>query len=213
MADGRCSIACISTVVKTDCNVSSRYRNDCEVRRLSDCNRPIFNHLRQFSINSADITSEGQLIAFRCGLFDTDLSSFTVCPFHRDSLGLAWQQRVKCQYPFHEGKAKPYRSFSLRMSRLVFSSLSTLVPVGSGICRKCIDLVHNLPDNHEDIKNDNDNEKNISADITQRCAAYSLRPINIENGGDCIEHSDQVQNIKGTCVDQELISYFSNHPQ
>lgn len=152
MADGRCSIACISTVVKTDCNVSSRYRNDCEVRRLSDCNRPIFNHLRQFSINSADITSEGQLIAFRCGLFDTDLSSFTVCPFHRDSLGLAWQQRVKCQYPFHKGKAKPYRSFSLRMSRLVFSSLSTLVPVGSGICRKCIDLVHNLPDNHEDIK-------------------------------------------------------------
>lgn len=133
MADGRCSIACISTVVKTDCNVSSRYRNDCEVRRLSDCNRPIFNHLRQVSINSADITSEGQLIAFRCGLFDTDLSSFTVCPFHRDSLGLAWQQRVKCQYPFHEGKAKPYRSFSLRMSRLVFSSLSTLVPVGSGM--------------------------------------------------------------------------------
>ncbi|XP_065934375.1 uncharacterized protein [Magallana gigas] len=94
------------------------------------------------------------------------------------------------------------------MSRLVFSSLSTLVPVGSGICRKCIDLVHNLPDNHEDplnqtdIKNDNDNEKNISAEITQRCAAYSLRPINIENGGDCIEHSDQLSSQESQHLSQ-----------
>ncbi|XP_061184851.1 uncharacterized protein LOC133192864 [Saccostrea echinata] len=195
--DVSCSIACVSNAIKTPCTVSSRFPHEFGVRKLSECKRPIYNHLRQCSVSNSDIASEGQLIAVRCGLFEVDLSLYTVCPFHRDNLGIAWHEKSTCQYPLHEGRAKPYRRFTLQLSKLVFSHFALLVPVGSGICRKCIDLVHNLPDifkenlKQTDLKAENVDEKNFSSDVTQRCAEHNLQAFQDEVDGIYTENSDQ----------------------
>ena len=137
MAGLQCSISSVINTVKTACGLSTRYPKEIDIKRLSQCTKPIESHLRQLSLYTHhNIVNEGHLIALRCGLWDADLRCYTVCPFHRDSLGIHWQKRAPCQFPLHEGKSKPYRTISLRMSKAIFENLSTLVPVGSGKYRK-----------------------------------------------------------------------------
>ncbi|XP_069107183.1 uncharacterized protein [Argopecten irradians] len=131
---GKCSV---SVFTGTPCGLSSHFENT-EVILLRDCNRPFNQHLKGLSVNTNGVISEGHLIAVRCGLFDADLNLYTVCPYHRDRQGLYWKQRSTCQYPGHKGKAKPYRNVNTEMSQMIMKNVGSLVPVGAGVCRKCI---------------------------------------------------------------------------
>lgn len=79
----------------------------------------------------ADVTYEKELIPKRVGLFTVE-SNFSVCPYQRDVLGINWRQKALCQYPIHEGKAKPYWSVTTTMRRRMFPDFGVLVPIGSG---------------------------------------------------------------------------------
>ena len=75
--------------------------------------------------------SKADVICKRVGLFTVE-ETFTVCPYHRDFLGIHWRPKTSCQYPNHKGTAKPYRSFNSRMCKRMISEFGILVPVGSG---------------------------------------------------------------------------------
>eukprot|EP00105_Crassostrea_gigas_P039753 XP_019923901.1 PREDICTED: uncharacterized protein LOC105330822 isoform X2 [Crassostrea gigas] len=61
----------------------------------------------------------------------------TICPKLRAQLGVMWRRGSTCAYPNHTGKAKPERSISPSTSYFLLANKGVLVPVGSGICRKC----------------------------------------------------------------------------
>ncbi|XP_052097906.1 uncharacterized protein LOC127732754 [Mytilus californianus] len=135
---GSCSIGFFAS---TKCGISSLHPSHTTLSRLKDCQRNIQAHLLKVGLNAgvtgvADVTYEGELISKRVGLFTVE-SDFSVCPYHRDFLGINWRQKALCQYPIHEGKAKPYRSFTTAMSRRMLADFGVFVPIGSGICRKC----------------------------------------------------------------------------
>ncbi|XP_063436833.1 uncharacterized protein LOC134718269 [Mytilus trossulus] len=135
---GSCSIGYFAS---TKCGISSLHPSLTTLSRLKDCQRNIQAHLLKVGLNAgvtgiADVTYEGEFISKRVGLFTVE-SDFSVCPYHRDVLGINWRQKALCQYPIHEGKAKPYRSFTTTMSRRMLADFGVLVPIGSGICRKC----------------------------------------------------------------------------
>ena len=58
----------------------------------------------------------------------------TVCPKHRDSLGLSWRPSRLCKYPMHpEGrKLTCDRGVSKKTSVDVMRRWNTLLPIGSG---------------------------------------------------------------------------------
>ncbi|XP_061170696.1 uncharacterized protein LOC133180138 [Saccostrea echinata] len=141
---GKCSIS-----VYTSSSFSPLHPSEINLIRLKDCKRGIVSHLLKNGIRSgvkgeADVFSEADLTCKRVGLFTIE-EAFTVCPYHRDFLGVHWRPKTSCQYPDHQGNAKPYRSFNSLMSKRMVSEFGTFVPIGSGICRKCHGDYLNLP--------------------------------------------------------------------
>ena len=91
--------------------------------KFVNCTRPILSHLKRVGLKtgsrgdfSADVQNEGILISARVGIFSYD-DQMSVCPFHRDSLGLNWYQPARCVYPQHSGAGKPVKTVTLEMSR------------------------------------------------------------------------------------------------
>lgn len=132
---GKCSI---SVFVKSECNFSSKNPKDLTLEKLNNCNRPIHAHLSRFGLRSgvrddfeADVETEGQLISVRAGIFNYD-NKLSVCPFHRDNLGLNWYRPASCMYPSHIGKMKPFRSCNLFISKTLLYEQGHLIPIGSG---------------------------------------------------------------------------------
>ncbi|XP_061195045.1 uncharacterized protein LOC133203241 [Saccostrea echinata] len=143
---GKCSI---SVYTPSCCSFPPLHPSEISLIRLKDCKRGIVSHLLKNGIRSgmkgeADVFSEADLICKRVRLFTIE-EAFTVCPYHRDFLGVHWRPKTSCQYPDHQGNAKPYRSFNSLVSKRMVSEFGTLVPIGSGICRKCHGDYLNLP--------------------------------------------------------------------
>jgi len=137
-----CSFA---THCNTPCNVSSRqYPSQNQLRTLSACSNNVKPHLRQLKVAQSSVSSEKELILARVGLFDEDGSDFTICPKHRDELGIKFRASKKCQHPLHgDRKGKPERGINLQMAKNIKTKWNTIVPVGAGIlqCHKFISTI------------------------------------------------------------------------
>ena len=101
------------------CDISSRGN---ELLPLSSCSRDVSAHLRQISVSHKSVTSEKELILARVRLFDESGRDFTICPKHRDKLGVKFNASIKCQHPLHGNrKGKRERGVNLRMSKKIKS--------------------------------------------------------------------------------------------
>ncbi|KAK2567694.1 hypothetical protein P5673_008551 [Acropora cervicornis] len=71
----------------------------------------------------------------------------SICPRHRDSFGIRWRCKKKfCAVPpswapHRARQLRGDRSITFIQSKLIFKMTSTLVPVGSPICRLCLGLL------------------------------------------------------------------------
>ena len=114
----------------SDCDISSR---GSELLPLNSCSRDVSAHLRQVSVSRTSVSSEKELILARVGLFDEGGIDFTICPKHRDQLGVKFKASIKCQHPLHENrKGKRERGVNLRMSKEIKMKWNVIVPVGAG---------------------------------------------------------------------------------
>lgn len=117
---------------KSKCTTSPYFPNENSLVYVKNCRRNIKNHLK--SCNIGDIASEGHLICYRAGVFSL-FGDYTICPFHRYSLGIRWKKKSSCSHPSHSttAKAEVGRSITLSMSRHLHTVYGYIVPIGSGI--------------------------------------------------------------------------------
>ena len=130
------SILCsFEKIVGSPCGLSKTRPNDTRCVTLLSCNKSIKSHLRQCRLPENDIRQEWQLILARAGLFETNnASSLTVCPYHRDNLGIYWKVRpTKCRHPLHKTRSKSHRSMNWNMCKEIRELWGVLVQVGAGI--------------------------------------------------------------------------------
>ncbi|XP_062598806.1 uncharacterized protein LOC134260251, partial [Saccostrea cucullata] len=101
--------------------------------------------------------TEGLLICVRVGIFCL-IPYFTVCPYHRSSLGLNWKRKTSCVFPGHTGKCKGDRPISLRTSYALVSRRGIFLHIGSAICKACRSQISNdletFPDMVDVFSND-----------------------------------------------------------
>lgn len=126
-------------VVGTPCGNDSRYREQTVIP-LTTCQRDISSHCR--SIDVSDINTEVELILVRASIFTRrkDLSSWTICPGHRSSLGIGWRRasnrcRVPASMSTHSSKEKPRkanRGMNKAQSQAILKNTGIFVAVGSG---------------------------------------------------------------------------------
>lgn len=100
---------------------------------IAQCKKPVQSYLRRIGVKLTDNEefSEGCLILSRVGIFEGH-QDFTVCPYHRDNLGIYWRPKTSCQFPSHQGKAKPYRNVNRDTSRQILALKGVFLPLGSG---------------------------------------------------------------------------------
>ena len=107
---------------------------------LSSCQKDILGHTR--SVGVSDINSEVELILACASIFSPprDISSWTICPSHRSSLGIGWRRGAhRCRVPpglskhASRGKTrKADRGISKSESKAILKQTGVFVPVGSG---------------------------------------------------------------------------------
>jgi len=131
MSQLSCSFACHCD---SNCDISSRRcQGGNELLPLSSCARDRSSHLRQISVAHTRVSSEKELILARVGLFDEASLDFTICPRHRDQLGVKFRASIKCQHPLHGNrKGKRERGINLRISKEIKRKWNVVVPVGAG---------------------------------------------------------------------------------
>ncbi|CAG2252656.1 unnamed protein product [Mytilus edulis] len=123
-----CSLSHFS---KTPCSLVSTSENPSKLIYLKECKKSVSNHLRSLNISyDENILTEGLLICLRVGIFRL-MPHFTVCPYHRSSLGLNWKRKTSCVFPGHTGKSKGDRPISYRTSYALISQGGTFLPIGS----------------------------------------------------------------------------------
>ncbi|CAG2241369.1 unnamed protein product [Mytilus edulis] len=166
------------------CGFSATFSKDEEHVKLSECTKNISNHLKFCKLPSghqskweADVSSEGHLISYRCGLFSFQ-PDLKVCPVHRYNLGLLWKPSRSCANPDHKGNKKVTKVVITKLSRNLFSREGIFIPVGAGLCSSCF-VILNGKYNEEQIELENvspdciDKEEEESLD--QDAALYRPR--------------------------------------
>ena len=121
------------------CASDKRYEGAVVVP-LSSCQKNILGHTR--SVGVSDISSEVELILARASIFSPprDISSWTICPSHRSSLGIGWRRgahrsRVPPGLSKHASRGKTRkadRGISKSESKAILKQTGVFVPVGSG---------------------------------------------------------------------------------
>ena len=62
-----------------------------EIIPIPSCSRDVTMHLKSVKASRSSVVSEGELILLRAGIFDDDGKKMTVCPKHRECLGVYWR--------------------------------------------------------------------------------------------------------------------------
>ncbi|XP_061167960.1 uncharacterized protein LOC133176917 [Saccostrea echinata] len=112
---------------------------------LKECKKDTTSHARYLKCSTEDIhIPESVLILNRAGVMGLGLSNLYkhVCLKHRNILGLHWKRnkRTYC-HPLHD-KSKSStiaRGVTVVQSREIWLKLNVVLPIGSGICRRCIE--------------------------------------------------------------------------
>ena len=121
------------------CTSDKRYERAVVVP-VSSCERDVSEHTRSFGIS--DVNSEVELILARASVFSLprDISTWTICPAHRSSLGIGWRRGAnRCRVPpelsKHASKGKVRkadRGIGKSESKAILRHTGVFVPVGSG---------------------------------------------------------------------------------
>jgi len=122
------------------CATDKRYELAVVVPILLSCEKNISEHTRSVAID--DIDSEVELILARASVFTfpRDISTWTICPAHRSSLGIGWRRGSnRCRVPpglsKHAPKGKPRkadRGLRKSESKAILRHTGVFVSVGSG---------------------------------------------------------------------------------
>lgn len=119
--------------VRTECGLSSRYPAVKDCIPIQACNRDLQVYLRNLNLSKTAVQSEGELILLRTGVFDPSCGdNMTVCPRHRETLGLSWRSSRKCAHPLHGArKSSNDRAVTIQISKEILDIWNTFVPFGS----------------------------------------------------------------------------------
>ncbi|CAC5417586.1 unnamed protein product [Mytilus coruscus] len=132
------SLVCsFSAFTNTKCGLTPYFPKETKVLLLKYCQRNLKSHLSSYYID--DISTEYNLICHRVGIF-AEIDSYSVCPYHRYSLGVYWKRLSKCTHPEHTGKGKPEgnrQGVTVAASLHLLQKFGCVIPVGSGLCVKC----------------------------------------------------------------------------
>ncbi|XP_061185097.1 uncharacterized protein LOC133193145 [Saccostrea echinata] len=131
----------------------------------------------------------------------------TVCPKIRAQLGVMWKRSTtKCTCPSHTGKAKADRSVSPVMSYYLLVHKGVLVPVGSGICRRCRGELYEAMkvENMLNIKIPMDTRD--TASITSTCSASQELQDSCHEIKNFASHSAMTCNQEQSDLQSELLS-------
>ena len=129
MSQFSCSFAVHCT---SACDVSTRYPDRTHFFPLNSCVSDAKANLRELQTTQSCVTSEGELILARVGLFDEKAEDMVICPKHRALLGVKYCPSRKCQHPLHgRRKGKVSRGVNLKMSKEIKETWDVLVPAGS----------------------------------------------------------------------------------
>lgn len=106
-----------------------------EVVPLLACTKPIATHLSNYHIDPKTVESEGKLLQLRGGLYFDDIDSLTICPNHRQKLGLGWTCGKFCSLSYCCGKNKsmPKGTISRDQALYLFFKENRFVGVGAGM--------------------------------------------------------------------------------
>jgi hypothetical protein len=121
------------------CSSDKRYGREVIIP-LASCERDISRHTH--SVGISDVQSEVELILARASVFSfpKDISTWTICPAHRSSLGIGWRRGAnRCRVPqglsIHASKGKT-RKASRGIGKTDYKTISrrtgVFVPVSSG---------------------------------------------------------------------------------
>ncbi|XP_052677340.1 uncharacterized protein LOC128158508 [Crassostrea angulata] len=127
---------------------------------LQDCKKETSAHLRFFKCTSeSDFAHipEPLLILNRAGVHGLRLSKFSgrICAKHRQEFGIQWKRKRRtCCHPLHDKSQSGTvaRGITFIQSREIWMKLSTHVPTGSGVCRRCIEKHKHCFKNNADMK-------------------------------------------------------------
>ena len=121
------------------CASDKRYEG-AVVLPVSSCERDISGHTR--SIGISDVHTEFEQSLARASVFSLprDISTWTICPAHRSSLGICWRRGAnRCRVPpglsEHASKGKTRkadRGMGKSESKAILQHTGVFVPVGSG---------------------------------------------------------------------------------
>ena len=143
--DDKCSF---SAVVGGVCSYDPRDRRKLtKLIPLHSCKKDITGHKSLWSIG--DVTSEVELILARASIFSSKkhgkISSYTICPSHRASLGVGWRRGSnRCRVPEELSEHKHGQTRSAKQwpraerglgkaaSSLILKKTGIFLPVGTG---------------------------------------------------------------------------------
>ncbi|KAL9977986.1 hypothetical protein ACROYT_G015455 [Oculina patagonica] len=144
--------ACCSfkSLVGGQCSFDRRDRKQStEIVPLLSCAKNVAQHKSLFQFH--DVESKIELILARAAMFNTpkNVEVMTVCPSNRSSLGLGWTRGTeRCRVPqdisLHKmvrGKYPKAERGVNKTSKLILKRTGHLVPVGSGMCRSCREIL------------------------------------------------------------------------
>ena len=126
------------------CGLNPRYSSQETFSTLTNCNKDISPHLRSLQLmKTSGVENEIDLILCRVGKFGlpSDWKSLTICPKHRDQLGIGWRRTSsKCSVPQklsgHSDKRRQvptgHRSIGKELSQKLYKETGVLLPVGTG---------------------------------------------------------------------------------
>ena len=128
------------TLVGGLCTYDRRDRkHTTEIVPLFTCAKDICSHKSLWGIH--DVDNEVDLILARASIFECseNIHSFSICPFHRLTLGIGWKRSgTRCSVPQqlsgHNKRKLPKgdRGISKLLSDQVWKHTGILIPVGSG---------------------------------------------------------------------------------
>ncbi|KXJ20767.1 hypothetical protein AC249_AIPGENE12247 [Exaiptasia diaphana] len=142
--ENKCSF---SKLVGGPCGLDTKYPRNTDNIPLALCKRDIGPHISKFGIS--DISTEVELILARASIFSKPptFAELTICPLHRCHLGTSWRRGAdRCCVPDGHSKHKQRRNARRGVGKLeskfILRATGVFVPVGSGICRDCIQVTH-----------------------------------------------------------------------
>lgn len=125
------------TLCNSSCGLSSKSPKLRTCVPLLSCSRNISSHLKSINVSTSCVSTESELILSRCPVSET-LELYSICPRHRDELGLYWRPVKRCKHPLHGTSArKPDRAINLKVSQEIFSRWNIHLPIGTGKNRVC----------------------------------------------------------------------------